>query len=71
MRGYRRGGMGSEPTFDALLNAMKVAAAALRDHELPFALAGGLAVYARVGRHPYALAFFTLAEELGLAPQAA
>jgi hypothetical protein len=25
----------------------------------------------RVGRHPFALAFFTLAEELGLAPQTA
>jgi len=32
-----------------LLNAMKKGAAALRDHEIPFALAGGLAVYARGG----------------------
>jgi hypothetical protein len=41
--------MSSEPTFDVLLNAMKVAAAALRDRQIPFALAGGLAVYARGG----------------------
>src|SRR5215212_8576311 len=41
--------MSSDPSFDELLDAMKVAAAALRDHELPFALAGGLAVYARGG----------------------
>ena len=41
--------MGSEATVDVLLNAMRVAAAALRDHDVPFALAGGLAVYARGG----------------------
>ena len=35
--------------FDRLLTAMKHAAAALRDAGLPFALAGGLAVYARGG----------------------
>jgi hypothetical protein len=35
--------------FDRLLTAMKRAAAALRDAEVPFALAGGLAVYARGG----------------------
>jgi Uncharacterised nucleotidyltransferase len=35
--------------FDRLLNAMKHAAAALRDADVPFALAGGLAVYARGG----------------------
>ncbi len=38
--------MSSEPPFGVLLNAMKHAAAALRDHEIDFALAGGLAVYA-------------------------
>lgn len=38
--------MSSEPPFGVLLNAMKHAAAALRDHEVDFALAGGLAVYA-------------------------
>lgn len=36
-------------TFGALLDAMKRAAATLRDHEVPFALAGSLAVYARGG----------------------
>jgi predicted nucleotidyltransferase len=41
--------MGSEATFDSLLNAMKHAAALMRDHRLQFALAGGLAVYARGG----------------------
>jgi len=41
--------MSSEPGVDTLLNAMKVAAAALRDDEIRFALAGGLAVYARGG----------------------
>jgi hypothetical protein len=35
--------------FDQILNAMKVAAATLRDAGIPFALAGGLAVYARGG----------------------
>jgi len=39
----------SEPAFDLLLRAMKSAAAALRDHDVPFALAGGLAIYARGG----------------------
>jgi predicted nucleotidyltransferase len=41
--------MGSEASFDSLLNAMKHAAALMRDHRLRFALAGGLAVYARGG----------------------
>jgi len=36
-------------TFAGLLDAMKRAAAALRDHEIPFTLAGSLAVYARGG----------------------
>jgi hypothetical protein len=35
--------------MDNLLDAMRTAAAVLRDHEVPFALAGGLAVYARGG----------------------
>jgi len=39
----------SDGKFSDLLTAMKRAAAALRDHELEFALAGGLAVYARGG----------------------
>jgi predicted nucleotidyltransferase len=41
--------MSSEPPFSVLLHAMKHAAAALRDHDIEFALAGGLAVYARGG----------------------
>jgi predicted nucleotidyltransferase len=41
--------MSSDAAFDDLLNAMKHGAAILRDHDLPFALAGGLAVYARGG----------------------
>jgi predicted nucleotidyltransferase len=41
--------MADDETFTGLLEAMKRAAAVLRDNELPFALAGGLAVYARGG----------------------
>jgi hypothetical protein len=41
--------MPSDGKFGNLLTAMKRAAAALRDHEVEFALAGGLAVYARGG----------------------
>src|SRR5256885_1752564 len=38
--------------FESLLSAMKRAAAVLRDGEIPFALAGGLAGYARGGPPP-------------------
>ncbi len=41
--------MGDDGAFDELLDAMRTAAAALRDAEIPFALAGGLAVWARGG----------------------
>jgi hypothetical protein len=41
--------MPDDPQFERILRAMKVAAAALREAEIPFALAGGLAVYARGG----------------------
>jgi hypothetical protein len=41
--------MSSEAAFNDLLNAMKNAAATLRDHDIDFALAGGLAIYARGG----------------------
>jgi predicted nucleotidyltransferase len=41
--------MPSDGTFSDLLVAMKRAAATLRDHGVDFALAGGLAVYARGG----------------------
>ncbi len=39
----------TEPTFTEILEATKRAAAVLRDNEIPFALAGGLAIYARGG----------------------
>jgi hypothetical protein len=38
-----------DDTFDELLQAMRTAAATLRGAEIPFALAGGLAVWARGG----------------------
>jgi predicted nucleotidyltransferase len=41
--------MPSDPKMDELLDAMKHGAAVLRDHDIPFALAGGMAVYARGG----------------------
>jgi hypothetical protein len=41
--------MADDEAFTKLLEAMKRAAAVLRDNEVPFALAGGLAVYARGG----------------------
>jgi hypothetical protein len=41
--------MPSDAKFNTLLDAMKRVAATLRDNEIPFALAGGLAVYARGG----------------------
>jgi hypothetical protein len=41
--------MSRDEQFDQILSAMKVAAATLRDAGIPFALAGGLAVYARGG----------------------
>jgi hypothetical protein len=41
--------MSGDEQFEQILRAMKVAAATLRDADIPFALAGGLAVYARGG----------------------
>ena len=41
--------MAGNGTFGDLLDAMKRAAATLRDHQIPFTLAGSLAVYARGG----------------------
>jgi hypothetical protein len=38
-----------EPTFEEMLDAMKVAAGALQQAEIPFVLGGGLAVWARGG----------------------
>jgi Uncharacterised nucleotidyltransferase len=41
--------MSDDEAFERILAAMKRVAAALRDHKIGFALAGGLAVYARGG----------------------
>ena len=41
--------MADDEAFSDLLDAMKRAAAVLRDHGIPFALAGGLAIYAHGG----------------------
>lgn len=41
--------MQSDPKMDKLLHAMKHGAGVLRDHDIDFALAGGMAVYARGG----------------------
>ena len=41
--------MSRDDQFEEILDAMKMAAAVLRDGDIPFALAGGLAVYARGG----------------------
>jgi hypothetical protein len=41
--------MSRDEQFEQILSAMKVAAATLRDAGIPFALAGGLAVYAHGG----------------------
>jgi hypothetical protein len=38
-----------EPTFEEMLDAMKIAAGALQRREIPFVLGGGLAVWARGG----------------------
>jgi predicted nucleotidyltransferase len=39
----------TEPSFEELLETLKVAAAALRDADVPFVLGGGLAIWARGG----------------------
>ena len=41
--------MGDQPTFEDIAETMKRAAAALRDADVPFALAGSLATWARGG----------------------
>jgi hypothetical protein len=41
--------MSQDEQFEQLLRAMKIAAATLRDGGIPFALAGGFAIYARGG----------------------
>jgi hypothetical protein len=44
--------MGSEPTFDSISSAMRVAVATLRDAGVPFVLGGSLAAWARGGPRP-------------------
>jgi predicted nucleotidyltransferase len=39
----------TEPSFEELLETLKIAAAALRDADVPFVLGGGLAIWARGG----------------------
>jgi predicted nucleotidyltransferase len=39
----------TEPGFEELLETLKIAAAALRDADVPFVLGGGLAIWARGG----------------------
>ena len=55
--------MADDEAFAKLLDAMKRAAAVLRDNEVPFALAGGLAVYARGGPATEHDVDFVLSEE--------
>lgn len=55
--------MPSEPTVDDLLDAMRRAGAVLRDADVPFALAGGQAVYARGGPETEHDVDFILREE--------
>jgi hypothetical protein len=47
--GYDREMGKAEPSFEELLETLKVAAAALRDADVPFVLGGGLAIWARGG----------------------
>jgi predicted nucleotidyltransferase len=49
MRGVPTRPVADDEAFNKLLDAMKRAAAVLRDNQVVFALAGGLAVYARGG----------------------
>ena len=49
MRGVPTRPVADDEAFTKLLDAMKHAAALLRDNDVPFALAGGLAIYARGG----------------------
>jgi predicted nucleotidyltransferase len=49
LAGYARNVAGTNASFDELLEAMRQSAAALRDAGVPFALGGGIAVWARGG----------------------
>ncbi len=45
--------MSSEPSFDSICATLKLAVATLRDSEVPFALGGSLAAWARGGPRPH------------------
>jgi hypothetical protein len=59
------------PDFDLLLEAMRKCAAALRDAKVPYALTGGLAVWARGGpRTEHDVDFHVLPEDAARAQEA-
>jgi hypothetical protein len=61
----------TQDEFEALLGSMKTAAGALRDAEIPFALGGGLAVWARGGpKTEHDVDFFVKPEDAERAQQA-
>jgi hypothetical protein len=63
--------VGIDFDFEVILNAMKKAAGALRDAEVPFALGGGLAVWARGGaKTEHDVDFFVKPEDAERAQQA-
>src|SRR5215468_5119504 len=64
-------GMGTDFDFAIILAALKKAAGALRDAEVPHALGGGLAVWARGGpRTEHDVDFFVKPEDAERAQQA-
>ena len=63
--------MGIDFDFEVILEALKKAAGALRDAEVPFALGGGLAVWARGGaKTEHDVDFFVKPEDAERAQQA-
>lgn len=62
---------GADDEFDRLLETMRMAAAALRDADVPHALAGGLAIWARGGpRTEHDVDFLVLPDDAARAQQA-
>ena len=63
--------MAIDPEFQTILEALKKSAGALRDAEIPFALGGGLAVWARGGaKTEHDVDFFVKQEDVERAQQA-
>src|SRR6476619_7594291 len=63
--------VGIDCDFEVILNTMKKAAGALRDAEVPFALGGGLAVWARGGaKTEHDVDFFVKPDDAERAQQA-